>query len=183
LHVSLLDLLLSRDFTPRGAGYGWAPEILLLQVGSDAVIAAAFLAIALVLLYVVRRQRDVPFRRVFFTCGVCLFLAATTQLVGVSTTWYGFYGLEAIAKAATAAVSVVTAAWLVPLIPRVLALPGLQKTVAELTRTTAELRRTNHELERFNRAALGREERIIELKREINALACRLDTEPPYQAV
>jgi PAS domain S-box-containing protein len=43
-----------------------------------------------------------------------------------------------------------------------------------------ELRRRNEELERFDRAATGRELLMIELKREINALAQELGREPPY---
>ncbi|WP_410499993.1 PAS domain S-box protein [Chitinibacter sp. S2-10] len=38
------------------------------------------------------------------------------------------------------------------------------------------------EIERFNRLALGREGRIIELKDEVNALAIQLQRDPPYRA-
>ena len=46
---------------------------------------------------------------------------------------------------------------------------------------TAELRASNNELEQFNRASIGRELRMIELKQEINELCCRLG-EPPRHA-
>jgi PAS domain S-box-containing protein len=42
------------------------------------------------------------------------------------------------------------------------------------------LRRQNTELDRFNRAAVGRELDMIELKRRINALARELGRQPPY---
>lgn len=42
------------------------------------------------------------------------------------------------------------------------------------------LRRQNAELDRFNRAAVGRELDMIELKRRVNALARELGREPPY---
>jgi len=45
-----------------------------------------------------------------------------------------------------------------------------KRAEAELRRRAEELRASNEELERFNRAAVGRELRMIELKREINAL-------------
>ena len=41
-------------------------------------------------------------------------------------------------------------------------------------------RRQNEELDRFNRAAVGRELDVIELKRKVNALARELGREPPY---
>jgi methyl-accepting chemotaxis protein len=45
---------------------------------------------------------------------------------------------------------------------------------------TLQLRQRSDELERFNRAAVGREQRMIELKREVNALRARLGLEPEY---
>jgi PAS domain S-box-containing protein len=42
------------------------------------------------------------------------------------------------------------------------------------------LRRQNAELDRFNRAAVGRELDMIELKRRVNALSRELGREPPY---
>lgn len=49
-------------------------------------------------------------------------------------------------------------------------------------RKTADdlLRRQNEELDRFNRAAVGRELDVIELKHKVNALALELGREPPY---
>lgn len=43
-----------------------------------------------------------------------------------------------------------------------------------------ELKRRNEELERFDQASIGREQRMIELKREVNALAQELGRKPPY---
>ena len=48
---------------------------------------------------------------------------------------------------------------------------------------TAELRKQNEELERFNKAMVGRELRMIELKREVNELCARLQLPPRYEAV
>lgn len=46
--------------------------------------------------------------------------------------------------------------------------------ITERKRAEEELRSRNEELERFNRAAVGRELRMVELKREVNALLGRL---------
>ncbi|HKL21219.1 MAG TPA: hypothetical protein VJ904_05395, partial [Tichowtungia sp.] len=47
---------------------------------------------------------------------------------------------------------------------------------------TAEiaLKQKMDELERFNKAAVGRELRMVELKKEINALCRELDRKGPY---
>jgi PAS domain S-box-containing protein len=50
----------------------------------------------------------------------------------------------------------------------------------KLKQTVAELERTNAELERFNRLAVGRELRMIELKRQVNELSEQVGKPPPY---
>jgi hypothetical protein len=52
----------------------------------------------------------------------------------------------------------------------------------EIQRQAAELRANNEELQRFNRAAVGRELRMIELKKEINEL-CAAAGQPPRYAL
>jgi PAS domain S-box-containing protein len=50
-----------------------------------------------------------------------------------------------------------------------------------LVRHRKELEQRNTELERFNRLAVGRELRMIELKEEVNKLAVGAGLEPPYE--
>jgi|GEM_PF-6098231 len=50
-------------------------------------------------------------------------------------------------------------------------------------RESDETRRRNEELERFRRLALGRELRMIEIKRQVNELSRRLGEQPPYPGV
>jgi DNA-binding response OmpR family regulator len=57
-----------------------------------------------------------------------------------------------------------------------------QKAAATLRKQTEELRARNNELTRFNRIAVGRELRMIELKHEVNELCHRLG-EPPRHAM
>lgn len=52
--------------------------------------------------------------------------------------------------------------------------------ITERKRAEDELRQRYEELERINRASNGREMRMIELKREVNALAQELGRAPPY---
>ena len=57
---------------------------------------------------------------------------------------------------------------------------GLILDVTARTAAEAELRQRNDELERFNRATIGRELDMVELKQQINALARELGRNPPY---
>ena len=57
-----------------------------------------------------------------------------------------------------------------------------KRAEAELRRRAEELRAANDELTRFNRVTVGRELRIIELKKQINELCARLSQPPRYEA-
>lgn len=52
--------------------------------------------------------------------------------------------------------------------------------ITERQRSQAELKTRNEELERFNQAAVGRELRMVELKKEVNALCERMGESPRY---
>jgi len=52
--------------------------------------------------------------------------------------------------------------------------------VTERARAEDKLRQTNDELTRFNNAAVGRELRMIELKKEVNALCAQAGQPPRY---
>jgi hypothetical protein len=55
------------------------------------------------------------------------------HVMSIVTLWYPIYGIEGIVKAMTAAATIVTAAMLWPLLPKVLALPSpSQLRAAEL---------------------------------------------------
>ena len=53
---------------------------------------------------------------------------------------------------------------------------------AEILRRAEELRAANEELTRFNRMTVGRELRIIELKKQVNELCARFGQPPRYAA-
>ncbi len=55
-----------------------------------------------------------------------------------------------------------------------------KRASAALLVQTEEMQRRNEELERFNRATVGRELNMIELKKQVNALARELGRPPPY---
>lgn len=63
---------------------------------------------------------------------------------------------------------------------KVVALYGTVQDITVRKQAEIELKRRNEELERFDRASIGREQRMIELKREVNALTQELGRKPPY---
>ena len=131
-------------FMPHGQCYLWVPSLVGLHVVSDSLIALAYFSIPLLLLYLLRRRRDAPFRAVFLMFGAFIVACGTTHLLAVWTVWYPHYWLSGTVKAATALISLGTAAALVRIVPAALALPS-----------PADLRRLNEELEDRVRVRTG----------------------------
>lgn len=170
----MFDLLLSTvDFPARWTCGRWSTIHGWTHIVSDIAIAGAYAAIPIALIRVAWGRRDVPFLPVFWLFGAFILLCGLGHLVEATLFWQPWYRLSGMVKAATAVVSWATVVALVPIVPRALSLPGL----AEVNH---RLRESNEELERFVEGVTGREERVIELKQEVNALLRELGREPRY---
>src|ERR1700730_9704079 len=149
--------LFSSDLMPHGYCYLWKPGIVWLHAVSDGVISTSYFLIPLMLTYFVRKRRDLPFNWMFVMFGAFIFGCGATHLMEIWTLWHGTYRLAGVVKAVTAGASVATAALLVPLIPRALALPSpaqlraaytaLEKEIAERTLAQQALQESRDELE------------------------------------
>src|SRR6478752_2636864 len=131
---SFLERLLdSSMFSPHGICLLWEPELIWLHVASDAVIAAAYFSIPVALSIFVSKRRDVDFGWIFWAFALFIMACGFTHILSIITLWVPIYGIEGIVKVLTAAASIVTAAMLWPLLPKVLALPSpSQLRAAEL---------------------------------------------------
>lgn len=173
----LFNGLFDERFMPHGHCFLWTRDILWAHVGSDLVIALAYYTIPIALWVLVRKRRDLVFNWMFLMFAVFIFACGTTHLLDIWNIWHSHYRLEGIIKIMTAAASITTAALLIPLIPKVMALPSpetlrqmnqslqeqiserinaeraLQKLNSELeqrvTERTEELKKSNHDLELF----------------------------------
>ncbi len=110
------------SYMPHGMCFLWQPNLLLLHVISDALIAIAYFSIPVVLVYVVRRRADLPFLTVFRMFSAFIVSCGLTHVMSIVVIWYPAYWLEGVLKALTAILSVATAVALVPLLPRILSL-------------------------------------------------------------
>jgi PAS domain S-box-containing protein len=121
--VEFFKQLLSPDFMPHGYCYLWDPRILWLHVISDGLITLLYYCIPIVLIYFIRKNRDLPFNRIFWMFGTFILACGTTHLMEVWNVWHASYLVAGVIKAITAAVSTVTVAMLIPLVPMVISLP------------------------------------------------------------
>ncbi|MBD2596433.1 PAS domain S-box protein [Nostoc spongiaeforme FACHB-130] len=119
------------------------------------------------LVYFVRKRKDLPFDWIFLMFGAFIIACGTTHVMDVWTLWYPTYWLSGLIKAITALISVTTAVQLVPLIPQALALPShaqLEAANSQLATEIAERKRTEEVLreseERWQLALRGNNDGI-----------------------
>lgn len=114
----LARMLGGEGFMPHGHCYLWKPELVWLHFWSDLLIGLSYVAISLMLLYLVRRARgDIPFHGMFIAFGTFIVACGATHFMEVWTIWNPSYWLSAWVKVVTAVASVATALALPPLIP------------------------------------------------------------------
>lgn len=126
----------SDSFIPQGRCYLWQQSLASLHFISDSLIALAYFSIPLMIVYIIKQRRDLPFNWMFLLFSAFIFAGGTTHLLEVWTLWHPDYGLSGAMKALTAIVSLYTSIALLLLIPKLLALPS-----------TAQLATANYQLQ------------------------------------
>jgi PAS domain S-box-containing protein len=133
----------SQGFMPHGHCYLWRPELIWLHVVSDSLIFIAYVSIPATLVYLVRKRNDLPFDWMFVCFGVFIVSCGLTHLLEVWTLWVPSYWLSGAVKAVTAAASLCTAALLMMLVPKAIALPSpndMRRASAALEASDARFR-------------------------------------------
>lgn len=152
----LADLLNDAGFVPHGVCLLWRPGLLWTHVMSDGLIALAYFVIPLRLAALASARRDFAYRGTLWLFVAFIVLCGFTHVVGMVTIWEPIYGAQAVVKTLTAVVSVATAAWMVPLIPRLLEIPS----PAELAARNAALAATIEERDALLVELRGHRERL-----------------------
>ena len=149
-------------FSPHGICLLWEPELIWLHVASDAIIAVAYFSIPFALGIFVSRRRDLEFGWVVWAFALFITACGLTHVFSIYTLWVPIYGIEGLVKAATAAVSIVTAAMLWPLLPKLLAIPS-----------PAQLRLAYSALEQEEKQRRGAEDMLRKF-REVEAAVAQI---------
>ena len=149
--MSLLGTIFDPSgLTPHGFCLTWAPGLIWLHAGSDALTTLAYVSIPVSLFWLLWRRRDRTYRWIGYLFVVFILACATTHGLAILTLWVPAYGLEGLAKAFTAVMSITTAATLWIAAPRLAAMlspveltnlnTNLAKTVIKQEATVRELR-------------------------------------------
>lgn len=176
------------DFPARWQCGNWSAGLGWLHIVSDLAVFGAYVTIPAVLIFFMRKRGDLPFSGIFWLFGAFIFACGTTHLIEASIFWEPWYRFSGLAKLVTAIVSWLTVIALIPTIPKALALPALVTTnerleyeVAEQRGEAERLQRTADELKLVADVVVDREERVIELKSDINALLDELGQPHRYE--
>jgi hypothetical protein len=138
------DLLTSASFVPHGYCLLWRPDLVALHAVSDGAVALSYFAIPLVMAYFLRKRPDIagPNKSIAWLFVVFILACGITHLIGLVMMWWPIYGIQGLAKAGTAIMSVTTVAAMIYALPLALRVPS----VAQLEAANAELRRLRDEL-------------------------------------
>ncbi|MBA6339192.1 hypothetical protein H4J57_18545 [Colwellia sp. BRX8-7] len=166
---------------PHGHCYLWRPDILWTHVISDITIGVAYYLITIILgILLYKRKESVPYKDIFALFMAFIFFCGTTHFVAIYVTWYPAYEYQGWIKALTAFTSILTAIVLAPRLPDLIQLPGVEIKYHEALKDVEALKHKNAQMSSVYSATLDREERVIELKKEVNALMIELKREHAY---
>jgi signal transduction histidine kinase len=134
-------------------GLPWPPELIWLNVVSDALIAGAYFAAAFVLaLFLWRRSHDVMFRGGVWVFATFMMMSGVTRLLSILTLWAPANGIAAATNGVLALISVVVTAALLLVLPRILVLPTriqLQQALAALEEEVRQRANAEATVQRF----------------------------------
>ncbi len=161
---------------PHGQCYLWDPNMLRLQSISDGLIALAYFSIPFMLVYFVRKRRDLPHRAIFLLFGAFIVACGATHLMEVVLIWNPLYWISGWLKAVTAVISLGTAVALVRSMPDALVLPSPAQ-LRELNAALEErVRVRTSELSDANAALQSQIEQRISAESEVRRLNTSLLT-------
>ena len=180
--MSIWDWLLNPSgLTAHGFCLSWAPGLIWLHAGSDAIIGLAYFSIPMALAAFARGRSDLRYGWVLYLFVAFILACGTTHLMSIVTLWTPVYGVEGLIKLVTAILSIATAAMLWPLIPKLIALPSpvqlealnarLSTTIVEQEHTAALLRDSE---ERVRAANIELERRVAEQTSALKAANLQL---------
>jgi PAS domain S-box-containing protein len=137
----MLSLLARQGFLPHGYCFSWTPGLLWSMVAADAAIALSYFSIPVVILRFMQQRRDRSLYIVGALFSAFIFSCGLTHVMDIWTIWQPDYGLQALSKLVTAAVSIATAIALWPLLPKALKVPSVARLQGVIDDLQAEVRK------------------------------------------
>lgn len=120
---TLINLFSVSGVMPHGYCFHWEPYLIWINVISDAVITVSYYFIPVAMLYFLVKKPDFEYKKLLGLFSLFILACGTTHLMSIVTIWQPVFWLSTFFKTLTALVSLFTALVLLPLVPKILALP------------------------------------------------------------
>ncbi len=181
------DLFDTTGFPERWNCGIWSETLGYTHIIADLLTFGAYTAIPIILIYFILQRKDAPFPSIFWLFGTFILACGTVHLIEAIIFYHPIYRFSAMIKVITAVASWGTVFALIHYMPKVMNLPTLEIVNSRLEaevkeRTAAEerLQQKVDQLEKFGEFSTDREHRMVELKRQVNALSDKLGEPLPY---
>jgi len=138
------------DYMAHGFCFSWEHGLVWLHVASDIAIGIAYYLITLALFYFSFKRREYSLFRVLICFAAFILACGTTHFFAAYTVYEPAYWQEGYVKALTAVISIISAIYLVPQLPKALDMPQLVKSLADNRDLNTQLTRTVQALQASN---------------------------------
>lgn len=171
--LAYLEQLLNADsLSPHGICLLWRPELIWTHVIADLSIGLSYFSIPVALGVLVWKRPDISFNWMIWCFAAFILACGTTHFFAIWTLWHPDYGVEAVIKIVTAAVSIATAIALWPLIPKALSWPSPSQLAAANAELTALIKQRDEALDALRResAERARAEDMLRQSQKLEAI-------------
>ncbi|HXF86721.1 MAG TPA: HWE histidine kinase domain-containing protein [Xanthobacteraceae bacterium] len=165
------------NYAPPDNRLSWQQDLVALHAVSDAIIAVSYLAIAAGILWVLLHRLHISRGQRALGWLLCVFMliCAAIHSAEVLSLWQPMYGVQGMVKASGALASVVTIAFMFPLLPDIVKLPSAQQVIDANERLRREVAAHGETARAANAMRLDFENRIGELTRGLNLIRSRFE--------
>jgi len=125
-------LFSTADWPPRWHCGSWSDFHGWLYILSDLTIWAAYFAIPVLLIRIIKKRTDIPFPGILWLFIAFILLCGTTHLVDAVIFWWPAYRLSALVKMITGIISIITVFALYKILPMVYNLRTVDQLEAEI---------------------------------------------------
>jgi PAS domain S-box-containing protein len=127
--IEFFRKILETDFMPHGHCYFWTPEIVWPIAVSNAIIAMAYFAIPVALIYIYNKRGDFKYVWMAVIFAIFIFGCGLTHVFDIINIWQPYYRFDAVVRVITAVASVGAAVVLTKVTPQIIKMPTLEQWI------------------------------------------------------
>jgi hypothetical protein len=168
--MSIFSVIDDPGFLPLGQCYGWDAHLILTNVISDSLTAVCYLLIPLGIFRFLAKKGDASYNGFTTLIAAAVFLNGVLKIFDVLKFWQTEYFVDSALRLLTAGVSLLVLYYYSRHVDRLFNPPPHANSVTKMQSENEQLQERELMMNRFLDSTLDREDRILELKKEVNEL-------------